>query len=208
MSNEQPSRPRKSGSSASPMGSTLAIVIAIAAVVVGFLILRNIRSDKTTKAPTTTQPSTSNTTPLTNNTQAPAPTEPTTTVFTPITAGALVIVANSSHQNGVAKTLSSALQGQNFTMGTPVTGSAKVAATKIQYKSGDAVAQQVAQSIAVLMGVTAPVEVFGTPIALKDPTTLGDATVLVLLGDDKAAKTLAQMTGGGATASSVATATT
>jgi len=45
MSNEQPSRPRRSGSSASPMGSTLAIIIAIAAVVVGFLILKNIRSD-------------------------------------------------------------------------------------------------------------------------------------------------------------------
>ena len=46
MSNEQPSRPpKRSGSGASPMGSTLAIVIAIAAVVVGFLILKNIRSD-------------------------------------------------------------------------------------------------------------------------------------------------------------------
>ncbi len=208
MSNEQPSRPRKSGSSASPMGSTLAIVIAIAAVVVGFLILKNIRSDKTSTSPTTTQPATSNTTPQTNNTSAPVLTEPTTTVFTPITAGALVIVANSSHQNGVAKTLSSALQGQNFTMGTPVTGSAKEAATKIQYKSGDAVAQQVAQSIAVLMGVTAAVDVIPTPPALKDPTTLGDATVLVLLGDDKAGKTLAQMTGGAATSNSVATATT
>ena len=50
MSNEQPSRPRRSGSSASPMGSTLAIVIAIAAVVVGFLILKKIRSDDDTAA--------------------------------------------------------------------------------------------------------------------------------------------------------------
>ncbi|MGZ4674731.1 MAG: hypothetical protein ACXV8K_18880, partial [Ilumatobacteraceae bacterium] len=56
MSNEQPSRPRKSGSSASPMGSTLAIVIAIAAVVVGFLILKNIRSDSNKTTSTTTQP--------------------------------------------------------------------------------------------------------------------------------------------------------
>ena len=47
MSNEQPTSrpPKRSGSGASPMGSTLAIVIAIAAVVVGFLILKNIRSD-------------------------------------------------------------------------------------------------------------------------------------------------------------------
>jgi len=56
MTNEQPSRPpKRSGSGASPMGSTLAIVIAIAAVVVGFLILKNIRSDDNdaTQSPTT-----------------------------------------------------------------------------------------------------------------------------------------------------------
>ena len=206
MSNEQPSRPRKSGSSASPMGSTLAIVIAIAAVVVGFLILKNIRSDNSKTSTTTTLPT--NTSPATNNTQAPVQTEPTTTVFTPVKAGALVIVANSSHQNGVAKTLSTALQGQGFTMGTPVNGSAKVAATKIQYKTGDQQAQAVAQSIAVLMAVAAPIEPMPTPVALSDPTALGDATVLVLLGDDKASKTLAQMGSGGSTSSSVATATT
>ncbi len=207
MSNEQPSRPRKSGSSASPMGSTLAIVIAIAAVVVGFLILKNIRSDNGKTSSTTTQP-TQPTLDNSSTTQPAAPAESTTTIFTPVKAGALVIVANSSHQNGVAKTLSSALQGQGFTMGTPVNGSAKVAATKIQYKTGDPAAQAVAQSIAVLMGVAAPIEPMPTPVALSDPTALGDATVLVLLGDDKASKTLAQMAGTASTASSVATATT
>ncbi len=206
MSNEQPSRPRKSGSSASPMGSTLAIVIAIAAVVVGFLILKNIRSDNGKTTSTTIQ-TTLPTSDSSSTTQPTLPAESTTTVFTPVTAGALVVVANSSHQNGVAKTLSSALQGQGFTMGTPVNGSAKEAATKIQYKSGDTTAQQVAQSIAVLMGVAAPIEVMPTPVALSDPTALGDATVLVLLGDDKAGKTLAQMTGAAATATSVAGAT-
>ncbi|MGZ4766157.1 MAG: LytR C-terminal domain-containing protein [Ilumatobacteraceae bacterium] len=207
MSNEQPSRPRKSGSSASPMGSTLAIVIAIAAVVVGFLILKNIRSDSNKTTSTTTQP-TLPTQDTSSTTQPTLPAESTTTVFTPITTGALVIVANSSHQNGVAKTLSTALQGKGFTMGTPVNGSAKVAATKIQYKSGDTNAQAVAQSIAVLMGVAAPIEVMPTPVALSDPTALGDATVLVLLGDDKASKTLAQMGGASATPSSGSTPTT
>ena len=32
-----------------------------------------------------------------------------------------------------------------------------------------------------------------TPVLLQDPTLLADNTVLVLLGDDKAGKTLAQM---------------
>jgi hypothetical protein len=190
------------------MGSTLAIVIAIAAVVVGFLILKNIRSDNGKTTSTTTQP-TQPPSDSSSTTQPTAPAESTTTIFTPVTAGAVVIVANSSHQNGVAKTLSSALQGQNFTMGTPVNGSAKQTATKIQYKTGDTAAQSVAQSIAVLMGVAAPIEPMPTPVALSDPTALGDATVLVLLGDDKAGKTLAQMAGGAtSTASSVATATT
>lgn len=93
-------------------------------------------------------------------------------------------------------------------MGTPVNGSAKQTATKIQYKAGDPAAQAVAQSIAALMGVTAPIEPMPTPVALADPTALGDATVLVLLGDDKAGKTLAQMTGAASTATTVAKKTT
>src|SRR3954447_21705175 len=122
MSNEQPSRPpKRSGSGASPMGSRLAIVIAIAAVVVGFLILKNIRNDdngggsasSTTPVATTIDPSQT-------TTIAPVASGPTTTaVFTPTTQGAKVQVANSSHANGVAGVLSTALQGKGFTMGTP-----------------------------------------------------------------------------------------
>jgi LytR cell envelope-related transcriptional attenuator len=200
MSNEQPSRPRKSGSSASPMGSTLAIVIAIAAVVVGFLILRNITSDD--DGGDGTAATTPQTTPLVDSissTTIPSlvPAEPTTTVFQPTTAGAKVLVANSSHQNGVAKTLTTALQGNQFTTGEPANGATKEAVTKIQYLEGDPAAQQVAQSVAGLMGVAA-IEIIPTPVQLQDPTLLADATVVVLLGDDKAGKTLAQMTGAAA----------
>jgi len=190
MSNEQPSRPRRSGSGASPMGSTLAIVIAIAAVVVGFLIRKNIRSDDnpstaTTLPPATTPDSATATFPVT-----PVETQP--TVFTPQTSGANVLVANSSHANGAAGQLTTALQGNQFTMGTPTNGSTKEPVTKIQYVSGDVAAQAVAQSVAALMGV-ASIEPMPTPVQLADPATLLDNTVLVLLGDDKAGKTLAQM---------------
>ena|SRR5919205_1413375 len=196
MSNEQPSRPpRRSGSSASPMGSTLAIVIAVAAVVVGFLILKNIRNDDNGDGTSaTTLPAVTTVDPLTTTTAAPLVTTPQATVFTPTTTGATVLVANSSHQNGVAKTLSTALQGNQFTMGTPTNGATKEAVTKIQYAEGNTAAQAVAQSVAQLMGV-ASIEAMPTPVALADPAALGDATVLVLLGDDKAGKTLAQMTG-------------
>ena len=45
MSSDQPRRRESSGSPGSPMGSTAAIVIAIVAVVAGFLILRQINKD-------------------------------------------------------------------------------------------------------------------------------------------------------------------
>src|SRR6476619_1251833 len=112
MSNEQPSRPpKRSGSGASPMGSTLAIVIAVAAVVVGFLILKNIRSDDNSDATTPTI-ATTTTVAGSLDTIAPLPTTPPVTVFTPTTTGAKVLVANSSHANGVAKVLTTALQGK------------------------------------------------------------------------------------------------
>jgi hypothetical protein len=175
------------------MGSTLAIVIAIAAVVVGFLILKNIRDDDGDSSSNTTVPTATTVDANSTTTVATLPAESTTTIFTPTTDGALVIVANSSHQNGVAGQLSTALQGQNYTMGTPTNGSGKEELTRIQYKDGDAQAQAVAQSLAVLMAVTVPIEVMPVPPQLSDPNTLGDATVLVLLGDDKAGKTLEQM---------------
>jgi hypothetical protein len=188
------------------MGSTLAIVIAIAAVVVGFLILKNIRSDDDdSSTATTTSPTSSTLDPLTSPT-TPLPTEPQVTVFTPTTTGATVVVANSSHQNGVAKTLSTALQGNQFTLGEPTNGATKEAVTRIQYVDGDAAAEAVARSVAALMGV-ATVEIMPTPVSLQDPTLLGTATVLVLLGDDKAGKTLAQMTAPADTSTTVAGAT-
>ncbi len=192
MSNEQPSRPKRSGSGASPMGSTLAIVVAIAAVVVGFLILKNIRSDD--DDPTSpTVPVATTVDPLTTTTLSLIPAQTTTTVFTPQTAGATVLVANASNANGVAAVLTTALEGQQFTMGAPTNGSTDELITKVQYLDGDVAAQAVAQSVAALMGVVS-IEPMPTPVQLEDPTALGTATVLVLLGNDKAGKTLAQMT--------------
>jgi LytR cell envelope-related transcriptional attenuator len=193
MSNEQPSRPKRSGSNASPMGSTLAIVIAIAAVVIGFLILNKIRGSDSKAGPATTT-----TTTLDPSLIVPPPAVtaagPPTTVFT--TDGATVLVANSSKLNKVAAKLSTALAGKNFKMETPTTGSDKLATTLIQYKEGDTAAQAVALSVAATMGVDpATITTIPTPVKLKDTGTLGAATVLVLLGDDKAGKTLDQMTG-------------
>ena len=78
-------------------------------------------------------------------------------------------------------------------MGEPTNGATKEAVTKIQYLDGDAAAQAVAQSVAALMGVaTVETDADAGP-RCRIPTLLADNTVLVLLGDDKAGKTLAQM---------------
>ncbi len=193
MSNEQPSRPKRSGSNASPMGSTLAIVIAIAAVVIGFLILNKIRGSDSKATPAVTTPSTLDPSLVVPTSVSVTVAGPPTTVFT--TTGATVIVANSSKQDKVAKKLSTALAGKNFTMADPTTGSEKLDVSVVQYKDGDTAALAVAQSVATTMGLDpATVTVIPTPVKLKDAATLGTATVLVLLGNDRAGKTLDQMT--------------
>jgi hypothetical protein len=186
------------------MGSTLAIVIAIAAVVVAFLILRNINKNDATVA--TTLPTVTTVDPSSLNTVAAGPIETPPTVFTPQTSGAKVLVANASHASGTARQLSTALQANKFTTGTPTNGSTKEAVTKIYYVAGDVAAQNVAQSVAALMGVPT-VDPMPTPVPLTDPAALADNTVLVVLGDDKAGKTLAQMAAPASTGTSTAGAT-
>ena len=179
------------------MGSTLAIVIAIAAVVVGFLILKNIRSDddnscrdhaaaghhRRSVAATTTLP-------------LAARRDDHHRVHADHDRAPLVIVANSSHQNGVAKTLSTALQGQQFTMADADQRRDQGSRHQdpVQRRRSPR-RKPVAQSVARCMGVaSSAIEACRRRSRLSDPATLGDATVLVLLGDDKAGKTLAQMT--------------
>ena len=211
MSTEQPTRPpRRSGSNASPMGSTLAIVLAIAAVVVAFLILRQIRNDDDDGGATDSTPATlsETTQPLVDN---PVATEGVAVTVAPTKTGATVLVANSSHQNRVAGQLTTALQGVGFTMAEATDGSTKETATKVQYVDGDTVALAVAQSVASTIGVDpAALEVIPTPPLLQDPALATGAGVIVLLGDDKAGKTLEQMTAAAAEtpATGVGTATT
>lgn len=196
MSNEQPSRPRRSGSSASPMGSTLAIVIAVAAVVVGFLILKSIRSDDGPSVAATTLPTAVTIDPLLPVTTFPVtPTQPQVTVFTPTYTGATVLVANSSNQNRVAGQLTTALTGLGFTMAEATDGGTKELVTKVQFLAGDAAAQAVAESVARAIGVDpALLEPIPTPALLADPGLAAGNNVIVLLGNDKAGKTLEQMT--------------
>ena len=196
MSNDQPARrpPAKSSGGGAPMGSTISIVIAVVAVVVGFVILRNINDTGDAGGPSTpdlTSPdtidSTESTVPSTATTLAPGP--PTTAVPN---MTAKVLVANASGMKGAAAFATTALQQVGFTMGEPTDafGAEKIiATTKVYYVVGsEATAASVAQMFSTPTSTIAVAEV-PNPVPVKG-ASLGDATVLVMVGTDLANKPL------------------
>ncbi len=127
--------------------------------------------------------------PVAETTTAPVETtttvEVTTTTALPeiVTEGATVIVANASSVNGSAGRMSELLAAEGFDMGTPTNSTeGALGASKIYYIDDEA-ALVVAESL---------VRVFGGVIQLVEMPTvppvssseIGDAGVLVALGDD------------------------
>lgn len=190
MSSEQPRRSRDNNAG-SPMGSTAAIVIAIVAVVAGFLILRDIRSDDTDAAST---PETTTATTLDPALTTTTVAESTTTTTPPIvTEGATAVVANASGVDGAAGVLTTALSGKNFTMAKATNASERRDVTTVYYLESNPSALPVATSIAQLMGSTVTVQAMPTPPPVKDGALPEGVTVLVMLGADKATQKLDDM---------------
>ena len=168
--------PRKSG-----MNSSLSIIVAALAVLLGFFILRDISADNNS-APA--------------NTVATVPGETVTeeTIAVETTAAPLpltsfkVQVANASKVAGSAGQLTTELQGRGYIVQPAVNSSAitpKLTATVVYFLAGSEVAA--AQVAAELGGVaTAPMP---APIPTESGG-LGEASVLILLGTDIAGKPL------------------
>lgn len=187
MSNEEPpvrrGRPPRSGGS--NMGTTLGIVAAVVAVVLGFFILRDIRNDDGgSSAPggggtTTTAP--------TDSTDAPV-TSPPTTIPPLVTTGFKVLVANASGVGGSAGQMTIALQGKGFIVETatnrPPSDPIRET-TVVYYLSGN---EAGASSVARVLGGVC-IEPMPTPVPTESGS-LGEASVLVSLGTDLAAKPL------------------
>ena len=221
MSSEQPRRAREAGGSGgSPIGSTAAIIIAVVAVVGGFFILRQINSDDsgsgttgpgitasgTTLAPGGTTPGGVVTTLDPTLTLTPDTTLPITpTTPAAVTAGATVVVANASTVDGAAKRFTLALKAKNFTTGDGVTASVKLPVSVVYYDQADATGASlsVATYLASLLGGIS-VEPLPSPAPVKGGTLGTGVTVLLMLGSDKADKTLEQA--GAPTTSTIATA--
>ena len=199
MSNEDPDAPvtptpaRRSprqGVGGSPMGSTISIVLAVVAVIVGFLILQNITDDGPSAGDGGTTPvdSVVDSTP-----DSVVETSSTTTTEPPlVTEGATVLVANASGVSGSAGRMTTELATIGFTMGEATNSTQSgLTASIVQYDPTIAAAQAVAESVARSMGGLT-VEVVPTP-APVDGGSLNGAGVLVLLGTDEADKTIAQL---------------
>lgn len=206
MSNEESAlgatrRTPRQGVGGSPVGSWLTIVLAVVAVIAGFLILKNITDDSATASP---DAASGNSLPDPDNTLVDVSvpvTEATTTTTTVVrvTEGASVVVANANTVGGSAGNMTKTLQLAGYTMLEPVNASGANLETTIVYFDGtQASAEDIANSIGRDLG---GVEVL--PVSTPAPTVsgdLGDAGVLVLLGDEEAGKTLEELAPpGGAT---------
>jgi LytR cell envelope-related transcriptional attenuator len=201
MSNEDPStsgqgsgrRSPRQGIGGSPVGSTLSIVLAVVAVVAGFLILRNITDDDGASSTPGDGAETDDTSTTLNLGLTPT-TIPVTSTTVPalVTQGATVLVANASGVPGSAGRMSTALATVGFTMAEePTNATTQLDVSVVYYDPAVAAAQAVAGSVATSMGGLEVVSV-PTPVPVEGGS-LNSSGVLVMLGKAQADKTLEEL---------------
>ena len=180
----RPARPQAGGNGAGQnFNSTLSIVVAVVAVLVGFFILRDINSNGTSSSSSPsddTSVDAGTTVPDAAVTTLPAATN---------TTGFKVLVANASGVPGSAGDVSVALQGLGFIVQPPLNKSdatPKQTLTMVYYIAGQ---EANAANIAAALGgvATAPMP---DPVPTQTGN-MGEASVLVFLGTDLAGKPLA-----------------
>jgi hypothetical protein len=175
-------RPRRGPSSrGASLNSTMSIVVAAVAVLLGFLILRDIGGDSGSLS--------------TPSDEAPTETIATDTVpdetVTPSTlqlTAFKVQVANASKVSGSAGELTTQLQGRGFIVQPAVNSSEitpKQTATVVYFIAGS---EDAAALIATTLGGV-PTAAMPDPIPTESGA-VGEATVLIMLGTDIAGKPL------------------
>ena len=163
------------------VSTTLSVIVAAIAVLLGFLILKDLNRDNGgTSVPTETEaPS--------DSTLATETTIPTETTTLPRT-GFKVLVANASGVTGSAGQMTTALRAESFIVSEPTNAAETVGKQDVTivyyvpgYESGAAAVAQILGGVA-----TQPVS---TPAPVESGD-MGEATVLVMLGTDLAGKLL------------------
>jgi len=200
MSQQKPGAKRPSLSS--PSTGTLGAAVAVVALVLGFLILRDVRGDggSSTIAPVGTNA---------NGSVAPGgsvdPSAPTTLAPFSIN-GFKIQVANASGLAGSAGDLTTKLQDQGYVVQVAMNvaaGTAKRAKTGVFYLAG---CEAASQNVATVLGGAVEVAAMPQPIPVETGS-VGEACILILLGTDLANKPLAGVVGGGSGAAATTTTT-
>lgn len=157
-------RSPRQGAGGSPVGSTLSIVLAVVAVIAGFLILRNLTADDSSSAGGSSTPVVTDVQPTTTfdvgitTTIAVAP----TTTAPLVTEGATVVVANANTVGGSAGRMSESLADVGYNMGSPVNGTVTIDESLVYYDPTNTAALGVAESLARSLGGVV-VDVLPTP---------------------------------------------
>lgn len=192
-------RPR-AGNGGAPASGALAIVLAIVAVVAGFLILRSINDDDDGDVGEGTDETILTGETTTTTIAGAVPLDSTTTTTTEpalvLDPNVPVIVANASNVNGAAAQMTRALEVVGYTMGDPTDRAAstpQLEASVVYFDPAVLNSDAVAQSVARSLGGVDSISAVGTP-APTASGELGGAGVLVMLGIDKAGKTLEELT--------------
>ncbi len=188
----------RQGVGGSPVGSWLTIGLAVIAVIVGFLILRTITdNDSSASDDPTTEASDTSGDPTAPSVPIEVPTEDSTTTTSTIarvTEGSAVIVANANSVGGSAGDMSTTLEGAGYTVVDPTDASGSAVETSLVYfDAAIPGAEDIANSVARDLG---GLEV--APVATPAPTEngdLGDAGVLVVLGDAEAGRSIEELSG-------------
>ncbi len=172
----------------SPSNGTLGAGVAIVALVLGFLILRDVRNDGGT-----TSPGVGNSSAVTVDPGGTVdPNSPSTTAFS--IDGFKIQVANASGLAGSAGALTVLLQKQLYVVQPALNvapGTAKRAKTGVFYLAG---CDAAAQNVATVLGGNVDVAAMPTPIPVET-ANIGEACILIMLGTDLANKPLAGVTG-------------
>jgi hypothetical protein len=168
-------------------------VLSLVALLAGFLILRSISSDASgtfvTPGPGALEEA------ELDDEAADTTTTTTTTTEPPLVFdGATVVVANASGVGGSAGQMTRALEAAGFTVSEPVNaagGVGRLETSLVYYDAGTEGSLAVAESVVRVLGGGVSV----APLPEVAPTTDGtvNGQVLLMLGTDKAGKTLAEL---------------
>ena len=202
-------RPPRVGDSGSPVGSTLSIILAVVAVVAGFLILRSIFDDddgsaglvrrvRPSAGPATTAPAENGTTATT--------VAPTTTLGR--VTDATLVVANASGIGGSAGQMTTALEAVGYTLGEATDSTEGQQDTSRRLLRAER-CRRPGRPPSPSPAKWAACGSSGCQPRSRSPAaTSATRTVLVMLGTDAAGKTLAELNPTSVTAPSVAGTTT